>query len=517
MFNLSLHGSHNSTIAISKYDKILECVEFERLLSKKNAALFYYENTPNAYEYLKFVEKYFREKYEVTEYDNIIVNSVPEEFDLKSIFNYKNFHYMLHHEAHANSALYQSPYQEALIVSFDGGSDEGFFNIFHARRCRDLQKIYSGKKDYAISYMTPAHFIKDIKTEEDIYVGNLVYAGKLMGYVGFGEIRKDFVEKLKEYYHSNTYDNVIDAVDRFVSIFSEYGLDTWNSYFSEQDGKDIASSNQHVFEELFYDEIFPFLEKYPYVPLIISGGCGLNIINNTKLSKTREVFVTPNPSDVGLAIGMLSGFVRPKNQIDSTYIGPEVWDYMELPKYLTEKKYCKLNIEKIAKEIITGSIIGVVRGRSEHGPRALGNRSIIADATNSLMKDYINQKIKNRESFRPFSPVVRYEDVSKYFEWYKESRWMSFCPKVRPEYKELLSSVTHVDGTARVQTVTREQNKFLYDLLTCIDNIKGNAVILNTSFNIAGKPILNSYKEAFWVLDNKNLSGLILEDYFFEK
>ncbi len=521
MFNLSFHGSHNATIAISKEDEVLECVEFERLLSKKNAALFYYENPKDRIEYIKFVEKYFREKYGVEKYDNIIYNSVDEKkFDFKSVFSYDNLHYMMHHEAHANSVFYQSPYDEALIISFDGGSDEGFFNIFYGKKFEDLKKIYSGKKDYAISYMTPAHFIKDIKKEDDVYVGNLVYAGKLMGYVGFGEINSDMAEKLKQYYESNTYDNVVDAIDRFVEIFSEYGISDWNSSFSIKDGKDIATTNQHVFEQLFYEEIKPFLDEYPYVPVLITGGCGLNIINNTSLEKTREVFVSPNPSDVGLAIGMLCGFIRPSKPVDSTYIGPPVWDYMELPKHIMDRKclYISENtIGSIAKEIISGSIVGVVRGRSEHGPRALGNRSIICDATNPRMKDYLNNKIKNRESFRPFSPVVRYEDVNKYFKWYKDSRWMTFCPKVRDEYKLLLSSVTHVDGTARVQTVTREQNQFLYDLLTWMDDMTGQAVLLNTSFNIAGKPILNTYKEAFWMLDNKDLSAIILEDYYFPK
>lgn len=517
MFNLSFHGSHNSTIAISKQDKVLECVEIERLLSKKNAALFYYENPPYVEDNIRFVAKYFNDKYGVEKYDNVIVNSVPDDFDLKSFFNYENRFQCLHHEAHAYSAFYQSSYDEALVISFDGGSDEKFFNIYHAKRFEQLQKIYEGKKDYAISYMTPAHFIKEIKRERDIYVGNLVYSGKLMGYVGYGKVNDDMVDKLIQYYQSNTYDNIPDAVDRFIDIFSDYGINDYKSYFSEKDGKDIATTNQYVFEKLFHEEVSPFLDQYPFIPVIISGGCGLNIINNTSLSKTREVFVSPNPSDVGLAVGMLCSVIRPKDPIDTTYLGSPVWDYMDLPRYLIERPSSLINYDILSEEIISGFILGVVRGRSEHGPRALGNRSIICDATNPRMKDFINKEIKNRESFRPFSPVVRCEDVNKYFEWYKESRWMTFCPKVREEYKELLSSVTHIDGTARVQTVTREQNQFLYDLLTWIDYKKGHAVLLNTSFNIAGKPILNTYKDAFWMLDNKNISGIILEDYYFPK
>ena len=517
MFNLSFHGSHNATIAISKEDKILECIEFERLLSKKNAALFYYDNPPYVRDNIQFVEKYFREKYGAKKYDNIIVNSIPDDYDLKSIFDYNNISYCPHHRAHAYSGFYQSPYKEALVISFDGGSDEKFFNIYYAKRFHRLQKIYEGKKDYAVSYMTPAHFIKDIRREKNIFQGNLVYAGKLMGYVGYGKINEDMIDKLIKFYNSNISDYIPKVMDRFVDIFSSYGIQNWDSYFSEEDGKDIAMTNQYVFEKLFYEEVSPFLDQFPHIPIVISGGCGLNIINNTVLSETREVFVGPNPNDVGLAVGMLCSIINPQNIVDTTYIGPPVWDQMDLPRYLIERESKEIDYNVISDEIIAGSILGVVRGRSEHGPRALGNRSIICDATNPKMKDYINSEIKNRESFRPFSPVVRYEDVNKYFEWSKQSRWMTFCPKVRDEYKELLSSVTHVDGTARVQTVTKEQNEFLYNLLTHIHNKRGHAVLLNTSFNIAGKPILNSYRDAFWMLDNKNLSAIILEDYYFPK
>lgn len=518
MFNLAFHGSHNSTIALSCEDKILECVEIERLISKKNAALFYYENPDNRVEIIKKVLTYFEKKYGCHEYDNLIINSVDtDKIDLKSILNFNRLIYMPHHEAHSNNVMYQSPYQRSLVVSFDGGSDQKFFNVFIGDKSQGLTHLYSGKRDYAISYMTPAHFIRDIKKENNIYVGNLVYSGKLMGYVGYGKVREDLVEKLVEFYESNTYDIIPHAINRFISLFSEYGINDWNSKFSDQDGKDVAASNQLVFERLFRMEINNFLIQYPNLPLLITGGCALNIINNTKLLKSRDVFVSPNPSDVGLAVGMLCGLLKPKDIVDTTYIGPYVWDEDELPNYLVGRKYENLNVKRVALDIVNGNIIGVVRGRSEHGPRALGNRSIICDATNPEMKDYLNKEIKNRESFRPFSPVVRYEDIQKYFEFEEEIRWMTFSPKVKEEKKELLSSVIHIDGTSRVQTVTRGQNQFLYDLLTEIDKLNGNGIVLNTSFNIAGNPILNTLKESFWMFDHKNLGGLVINKTYVYK
>jgi predicted NodU family carbamoyl transferase len=133
------------------------------------------------------------------------------------------------------------------------------------------------------------------------------------------------------------------------------------------------------------------------------------------------------------------------------------------------------------------------------------------------MKDILNQKVKHREWYRPFAPVVRLEDVSKYFEWEGESQWMSFCPKVREEWREKLVAITHVDGTARIQTVTKEQNEWLYNILTEFEKKSGVGVLLNTSFNVAGKPILSTLKDAFKIFEESEMDGLIIEDYYFKK
>ncbi len=521
MFNLGFHGSHNATIAISSGEKILEVVELERFLSEKNAALFYWGDPPNLQLILEEIQDYFVRKYGADSYDRLIYNSVDlEKWDPKTVFPVNHVQHMPHHEAHCYSALYQSPYQTAIVISFDGGSDEGFFNLYLASKGHTAKKLYSGVKDYAISYMTPAHFIREIRREPNIYRGNLVYAGKLMGFVGFGKYREDLAERLISFYQSNTYDRIPDAVDRFVDHFSDFGIESWDSYFNEQDGRDIATTNQVVFERLFREEVFAegFLpEVFQQLPIILTGGCALNIINNTALAKDREVFIPPNPGDSGLALGMLCGHLMPEQPVEATYLGSPVWDRNDLGRHLVERTSRAADLQELAKVILSGGILGVVRGGGEHGPRALGNRSLLCDATNPDMKDLMNLRIKNREPFRPFSPIVRLEDLGTYFDWDQESRWMSFSPPVKPEYADLLSSVVHVDGTARVQTVTHEQNEFVYGLLTALQEESGHGVMLNTSFNVAGKPILNTYQEAFSMLDEKELAGLVLENYYFPK
>lgn len=513
MFNLGFFGSHNASLAISYKGEVLEVVELERLINVKNAAFFYWGHHENIVELLTEVKDYFKTKYGVEKYDNVVYNSVDKE--MWKIFPASNYQWLPHHEAHAYSGLYQSNFEKALIISFDGGSDEGFFNIYlgDKRSETPIEKIYVGKKDYAVSYMMPAHFISDIK-QEWIYTGNLVYAGKLMGLAGFGKIDYNLTQPLRDFYFSNTTDNISEALIRFMKIFN---IESEQTRLEGDSAMNLAATNQYIFEQLFEEETRNILELHNDLPLIISGGCGLNILLNTKLAQKRETFVTPNPNDTGLAVGLVCSRMRPHVPVDTTYLGPEVWDRKLLPKILYERKGSKIEIAQLVQKLIQGEIVGVVRGRSEHGPRALGNRSIICDPTIGEMKDTLNAKVKGREYYRPFAPVVRLEDVNKYFNWDKESRWMSFCPEVKDEYKSILKAITHIDGTARVQTVTREQNEFLYDLLTEMHNQKGIGVILNTSFNIAGKPILNTYEDALWVLDNKQMDALLLEDYYIKK
>jgi len=213
--------------------------------------------------------------------------------------------------------------------------------------------------------------------------------------------------------------------------------------------------------------------------------------------------------------------LKPAKPFNSTYSGTTLLDLDNLTYYIQNSnikfKSHFLNKDQLVDDLISGKIVGVARGRSEHGPRALGNRSIFCNPSIPEMKDILNAKVKHREWYRPFAPVVRLEDVNIYFEWNKESRWMSFCPKVREEWKDKLAAITHVDDTARVQTVTREQNEWLYELLTKFHEKTGVGVLLNTSFNVDGKPILSTCKDAFTILETTKMDCLVIEDLYFRK
>ena len=188
-----------------------------------------------------------------------------------------------------------------------------------------------------------------------------------------------------------------------------------------------------------------------------------------------------------------------------------------LMEYVNTYNARKVNIDAIVQDLINQRILGLIQGNSEHGPRALGNRSIICSPIPLNMKDTLNHKVKHREWFRPFAPIVRLEDVSEYFEWEGESRWMNFCPKVRKEWRDRLPAITHVDGTGRVQTVTKEQNPLIYEILTQFKEKTGIGVLVNTSFNVDRKPILSSYKDALKVFHETELDRLYLDGYYFTK
>jgi carbamoyltransferase len=365
-----------------------------------------------------------------------------------------------------------------------------------------------------------AHYLDDIKFEPAISDGNLVYGGKLMGLVSYGKVREEWLNDFIDFYDSNPsgvdYQEKIDVLGEKIGVTFDV-----SERIKGETAWDISATAQRAFEECFLKIAKPYMDEYRGLPICVAGGCGLNIILNTRLVTefNREIFVGPNPNDCGLSLGMMLSFLKPEKAVDITYSGLPIMDFNLFRYYYHKIPYLNsvYKLENIAKDIMNGKIIGVMRKGSEHGPRALGNRSILCNPAISDMKDILNMKVKNREWYRPFAPVVRLEDVNKYFEWEGESRWMSFAPVVREEWRETLKSITHIDNTARIQTVTREQNEWLYDLLTLFEKETGVGVLLNTSFNVNGMPILTTINDAMEVLNNTSLDGVIIEDYYIKK
>lgn len=539
MVNIGYYGSHNAAIAVEQDGKIITVIEFERFVGYKNTGVAQYKvvkhkSYKDLSQLIKYTLQFIKEEYGIGHFENCIYASSDVIIDNK-IFNThleipaNNYLPYLHHKAHAAGTFYQSLHNEALVFSFDGGGDDGKFNIFHCIRGEEpslLKRVpcpTMGKHwvdyDLGFSYMLIGHYLKDINFEP-LNEGNLVYAGKIMGLVSYGKVREEWIKSFMDYYKSDpqgdTYENKIQALSKNINV--PFNI---NERLEGQLAYDIAATSQKAFEECFLEVAKPYFKSFPNLPICITGGCGLNILLNTRLVNEfkKDIFVGPNPNDCGLAVGLIASFVKPQEPFDVTYAGLPILDKNMFQYYFVNSTWWKddLNINNVVKDLVKGKIIGVIRDRSEHGPRALGNRSILCNPSISNMKEILNKKVKNREWYRPFAPVVRLEDVNKYFEWDKDSRWMSYAPLVREEWREKLAAVTHIDNTARVQTVTREQNEWLYDLITAFKDKTGIGVLLNTSFNVNGMPILTTLKEALYVFENTQMDNLIIEDNYIKK
>ena len=565
MANISFHGSHNTGIAIEVDGKINLILELERYVNLKNAGIAQYNPVPGFLLVMDDVARWILKTTGIDMFDtcyascpNVVIGTPTDGYrvvDLSAKLPATEYVWPHHHLSHAGGCFYQSSFKEALIFSFDGGGDDGKFNVYHCVRGEVptlLEIIFNPRQigpgvanhqyayyDLGFAYMILAHYLEDIRFE-GLTEGNLVYPGKLMGLASYGTVREEWLPHFVHFMKGNADGASVNGETVYITLMRELGenigveFDPMNR-LSGQLAWDLAATHQRAFEECFLEVAKPYFDQYPDLPICITGGCGLNIILNTRLVEEfkKDVFVGPNPSDCGLIVGMLANVLLPEEPIDVTYAGLPLLDIDTLMEYVAHYTlrharrlvhgkhlldgYTEITYDTLTQDLIDGKIVGVAMGQSEHGPRALGNRSILCNPAFASMKDTLNEKVKNREWYRPFAPVVRLEDVSKYFEWEGESRWMSFCPKVRPEWRDVLSAITHVDGTARVQTITREQHAWLYDLLTAMDAKTGVGVLLNTSFNVNGKPILSTLKDAFHIYENTELDGVVIENYYFRK
>lgn len=514
--NIALHSHHNASIAVEHNGDIVTVIELERFINLKNASHCFFRPIHVQDVILGEVYEYLRLTYGFTHYDKFVISQgfqeVPQEWRDQIPAN----EYLVderHHPAHAASSFYQSPHNEALIISFDGGSNDGWFNLYHGTKGQELEVVTTFGIDLGSHYHVIGSVCEDIKHYDE-----LTAAGKVLGLQSYGNVRHEWVDHIIQFFKHVPYWHELES--RIKTLSDNLGIEfSKENKLVGQIQYDFARTAQHAFETIFFDSVDSWVTKYN-LPIVLTGGCALNITLNTRVKERYphlDVFVAPNSSDCGLTVGTLCNLIKPTKVIDITYKGVGVLDRSLLMEYVNTYNARKVKLDALVQDLINQRILGLIQGNSEHGPRALGNRSILCSPIPLDMKDTLNHKVKHREWFRPFAPIVRLEDVSEYFEWEGESRWMNFCPMVKPEWKDRLPAITHVDGTARVQTVTKEQNPLIYDILTLFKEKTGVGVLVNTSFNVDRKPILSSYKDALKVFHETELDRLYLDGYYFVK
>lgn len=447
-----------------------------------------------------------------------------------------------HHAAHAGSFLV-SPFKKAAIVTIDGVGEwtTTAYGLGHENSI-ELFKEIEFPHSLGLLYSAITAYL-------GFSVNNSEY--KVMGLSPYGSMDKD-----KNPYYKKLM-NVIDLKDD-----GSYKLDM--SYFKyhyadrmpskklchllggpvrkgeseiTQRHKDIAAALQMVYEESLIKLLKHVHNETKCKNLILGGGCGLNSVANGKILKNspfKKFWAQPDPGDGGTSIGAAAyvyytilGKKRIKKYLKDPYLGPD-FSSGDIKKFLDDNNI-KYNVFKNDKDLIStvsnliknNNVIGWFQGRMEWGPRALGSRSILSNATNPKMQEILNLKVKHREKFRPFAPVVCEKDALKYFDCDKPiPQPTDFMLMVYPIYKKWhhkIPAVTHVDGSGRLQTIRRGQNKLYHDLIDNFGKLSGIPILINTSFNIRGEPIVCTPHDAYKCMMGTGIDYLIIDKFIVKR
>jgi carbamoyltransferase len=431
-------------------------------------------------------------------------------------------HHLEHHIAHIASAYYCSPWEKAAGFSYDGSGD--FVSTMMAR-CQ-------GSDIEVLDRVYLPHSLGSFYTMICEFIGYKKYGdeGKVMGLAPYGkdkyseEVRKiiglkngSFQLDLKYFKPLGSNQGMEVLPDGTVRLARHFS-DRMEKTFGEpreahaeilQRDMDLAFAMQQRFEEVVFHLLNELHKRVPLEDLAMAGGCALNSVANGKLFSTtpfRRTWIQPAAGDEGLAVGAAlhtyhSVLKQPRRQeLKHSYLGPEFSESrIEGDLKKAGLRYTKLErellLEKVAHQIAQGNVVGWFQGRMEWGPRALGNRSIVAHPGLPNMKDVLNARIKHREWFRPFAPSILAESQHEYFEHDHPSPFMLHVYKIRPEKRKELCAVNHVDDTGRLQTVACHENPLYYDLIKTFGKKTGIPVVLNTSFN-ENEPIVCTPAEA---------------------
>ncbi len=463
-----------------------------------------------------------------------------------------------HHESHAASAFFPSPFQESAFITMDGVGEWSTSSF----------GVGKGNKIELLADIQFPHSLGLLYSAFTYYTGFRVNSGeyKIMGLAPYG----------KATYKDLIYKHLIDVKeDGSFKMNMDYfnycvGLTMTSNKFHKlfggpprkpeskltQKEMDLARSVQEVAEEIVLKMAKHVKKQTGMKYLCLAGGVALNCVSNGKILRSGlfdDIWIQPAAGDAGGAIGcaLFTWYQYLENQrnvngkadfMKGAYLGPEfhndsIESYLKKNEYSYQKLFDEELPDKIADLIADKKVIGWFQGRMEFGPRALGSRTIIGDARSPEMQKKINLKIKYRESFRPFAPSVRAENISEYFDIDRESPYMLFVANVRKEKQVEMSdeqksyfglkklnivrsevpAITHVDYSARIQSVNRKTNPRYHKMLTRFEYKYGCPVIVNTSFNVRGEPIVCTPKDAYHCFMRTEMDYLIMGNYLLDK
>jgi len=439
-----------------------------------------------------------------------------------------------HHQAHAASAFFLSPFAEAAILTVDGRGE--------TETCTwSVGSVGQIKKLQAVRF---PHSLGEMYSAITEFLGFQSYSDewKVMALASYGRPNNEYVCRIRKLIELR--DDGGFELD--LTYFSYYLFDRQPTMYSdkvlellgpprnpgeelEQRHRDIAWALQRVFEEVYTHLLFRLHASTGLSRVVLAGGAAMNSVYNGTIARRtpfKEVFIPSCPDDSGVSVGaalyayhcLNSGPHRELHE--HNYWGPSYSNAeieAELRKYKIPAKR-HFDIETVTARLLAdGKLIGWFQGRMEFGQRALGNRSILADPRNPAAKDLVNAAVKYRESFRPFAPAVLEENAHEYFDLpMRETETVPYMEKVFPvrsDKREVIPAVVHVDGTGRLQTVSRRTNPRFYNLIHEFQLLTGIPILLNTSFNLNGEPIVCSPTDAIRTFYSCGLDALVLDDW----
>lgn len=456
---------------------------------------------------------------------------------------HKPVYLVRHHQSHAEAVYEASPFDHALILIADGGGDyignqaeaESLFigkgsdvTFIKGRYQSPIIRHMSNDCNYLYPRMPKVIQDRQLsisrKYEQITYLLGFGWgeAGKTMGLASYGKSLLSYPPSADADFGYQL--NAKDILNDLYLLEMQSGQSHFQ--YLKDNSANIAQTVQTYTEDIIIHLIDSLIDRYHERNICLGGGLFLNCMLNKKIlakCKVEEIFVFPACGDDGQAVG--NAFYAYKKHFGSTdfhislpYLGLS-YSNQEIEHEIQKKglSYTYYSDEELViktAEFITGEkIVGLHRGRTEIGPRALCHRSILANPANPLMKDILNNKVKHREYFRPFAPVVTLESLHEIFDIEQDSPYMLLAADVKQEFRDKIPAVTHVDGTARVQSVSAQQEPFIHALLLELRKRIGVPVVLNTSFNVAGEPIVETPGDAIQTFLKTEIDILIIGNY----
>ena len=544
-------GFHDSAVALIQNGVVLNAVEEERFTGIKHdnnfpinsinwilknnnitgkdiSAVCYYENPTLKYDRdKKSYWKYFwknpfnfpKKKSELTQFDFIFPNA--------KVFIGN------HHLSHLAYSYFTSDFEESAILSVDGVGEWDTTVMAYGKDNtieRKGEVIYP--HSLGLLYSTITAFL-GFKPNEGEYkvMGLAPYGTHLFHHKKFDELVKeteDGFELNMDYFAYHYSDKIMfnQKLSKLLGIPNRLPEEPINDIH-----KNISAALQYTYEKHFFRLLNKLHEKTKSKNLCLSGGCAYNGTANGKIqNKTpfKNIWIPPAPSDAGSAIGAAlyywNHITNDRKENKTPFLGPseKLLDIVKVVKENDDKIFYEaLSDEelfpKVAKLISEGNIIGWVRGQLEFGARALGNRSILADPRDPQMKRRVNMVVKKREGFRPFAPMCCYEDMKHFFTPNIEIPYMNQIVKVKPKHQTKLPAITHIDGSARVQTLREDFNPKMYKLLKEYQKITKYPILLNTSFNLKDQTMVRDAQEAIDTFMNCDMDFLVVDNIFISK